>query len=101
MENELDCVQTPICGSATEPLAHPCFSARLIDGDGTFNVAATENFVKEVELDKCGLSYAVVSIIGPQSSGMLSCLHNLIVSGMFGFYYFGKDNCIFFKKRKK
>ena len=77
--DELNSMQTPICSSATEPLAHPCYSTQLIDGDGTFNVAATENFVKEVELDKCGLSYAVVSIIGPQSSGMLSCLHNLIV----------------------
>ena len=98
---ELDYMQTPICSSAAEPLAHACYKTRLIDADGSFNVAASENFVKEVELDKCGLWYAVVSIIGPQSGGMLSCLHNLFVSGMFGFYYFGKDNCIFFKKRKK
>jgi hypothetical protein len=36
--------------------------------------------MKEVKLGECGLSYAVVSIMGPQSSGKISCLHNFIVS---------------------
>ena len=36
-------------------------------GDGAFNVAGIENFMKEVKLSECGLSYAVVSIMGPQS----------------------------------
>lgn len=45
-------------------------STQLIDGDGTFNVSGLENFMKEVKLGSCGLSYAVVSIMGPQSSGM-------------------------------
>lgn len=49
-----------------------CCSTHLIDGDGTFNVAGVENFMKEVKLAECGLSYAVVSIMGPQSSGMNS-----------------------------
>jgi len=35
--------------------------------------------MKEVKLADCGLSYAVVSIMGPQSSGMLSCFHSFIV----------------------
>lgn len=49
-----------------------CCSTHLIDGDGTFNVAGVENFLKEVKLAECGLSYTVVSIMGPKSSGMNS-----------------------------
>jgi hypothetical protein len=47
-----------------------CFSTQLIDGDGVFNVSGLDHFMKEVKLGECGLSYAVVSIMGPQSSGM-------------------------------
>ena len=47
-----------------------CFSTQLIDGDGVFNVSELENFMKEARLGECRLSYAVVSIMGPQSSGM-------------------------------
>lgn len=54
-----------------------CCSTHLIDGDGMFNVAGVENFMKEVKLAECGLSYAVVSIMGPQSSGMDSLSKNL------------------------
>lgn len=49
-------------------------STQLIDGDGEFNVDGLDNFIKEVRLGECGLSYAVVSIMGPQSSGMHSVL---------------------------
>ena len=49
-----------------------CCSTQLIDGDGVFNVAGIDGFIKEVKLGECGLSYAVVSIMGPQSSGMQS-----------------------------
>ena len=45
-------------------------STQLIDGDGNFNVTGIEHFIKKVRLGDCGLSYAVVSIMGPQSSGM-------------------------------
>lgn len=44
-------------------------STQLIDGDGVFNVSGIENFIKATKLGECGLSYAVVSIMGPQSSG--------------------------------
>lgn len=44
-------------------------STQLIDGDGEFNVAGLDNFIKTVNLASCGLSYAVVAIMGPQSSG--------------------------------
>jgi hypothetical protein len=47
-----------------------CCSTQLIDGDGEFNVNGIDKFIKEVRLGECGLSYAVVSIMGPQSSGM-------------------------------
>jgi hypothetical protein len=52
-------------------MEEPCLSTQLIDGDGVFNVSGLESFLKEVKLAECGLSYAVVSIMGPQSSGMI------------------------------
>ncbi|KAG9143297.1 hypothetical protein Leryth_010214 [Lithospermum erythrorhizon] len=52
-------------------------ATHLIDGDGTFNTAGLENFMKEVKLAECGLSYAVVSIMGPQSSGKSTLLNHL------------------------
>nr|XP_025616482.1 protein ROOT HAIR DEFECTIVE 3-like [Arachis hypogaea] len=59
--------------------ADPCYLTQLIEGhdDKLFKVAEAENFVKEIELDKCGQSYAVVSIIGPQSSGKSTLLNQL------------------------
>lgn len=47
-----------------------CCATQLIDGNGIFNVAGLENFIKTIKLADCGLSYAVVAIMGPQSSGM-------------------------------
>ncbi|XP_057455236.1 protein ROOT HAIR DEFECTIVE 3-like [Lotus japonicus] len=52
-------------------------STQLIDGDGTFNASGIETFMKEVKLGECGLSYAVVSIMGPQSSGKSTLLNHL------------------------
>ncbi|KAL3720855.1 hypothetical protein ACJRO7_005632 [Eucalyptus globulus] len=54
-----------------------CCSTQLIDGDGVFNIDGLENFIKEVKLRECGLSYAVVSIMGPQSSGKSTLLNHL------------------------
>ncbi|KAI3772903.1 hypothetical protein L6452_04097 [Arctium lappa] len=54
-----------------------CCSTHLIDGDGTLNSAGLEKFMKEVKLAECGLSYAVVSIMGPQSSGKSTLLNHL------------------------
>ncbi|CAL9084421.1 unnamed protein product [Musa textilis] len=50
---------------------------QLIDGDGVFNVAGIEHFMNSVKLAECGLSYAVVSIMGPQSSGKSTLLNHL------------------------
>ncbi|KAI3455556.1 hypothetical protein Pfo_012219 [Paulownia fortunei] len=57
-----------------------CCSTHLIDGDGTFNVAGIDNFMKEVKLAECGLSYAVVAIMGPQSSGKSTLLNHLFAT---------------------
>jgi len=47
-----------------------CCATQLIDGNGNFDVQGLENFTKKVKLAEYGLSYAVVAIMGPQSSGM-------------------------------
>lgn len=60
-----------------------CCSTHLIDGDGTFNTSGLEAFMKSVKLSECGLSYAVVSIMGPQSSGMLAFLCKCIVCNFY------------------
>ncbi|XP_041015401.1 protein ROOT HAIR DEFECTIVE 3-like [Juglans microcarpa x Juglans regia] len=52
-------------------------STQLIDGDGEFNVTGIDKFITEVRLGECGLSYAVVSIMGPQSSGKSTLLNHL------------------------
>ncbi|KAL5757472.1 hypothetical protein ACOSP7_020083 [Xanthoceras sorbifolium] len=52
-------------------------STQVIDGDGTFNDTGIDHFIKEIKLSECGLSYAVVSIMGPQSSGKSTLLNNL------------------------
>ncbi|XP_024967999.1 protein ROOT HAIR DEFECTIVE 3-like [Cynara cardunculus var. scolymus] len=57
--------------------AADCCSTHLIDGDGTLNSAGLDKFMKEVKLAECGLSYAVVSIMGPQSSGKSTLLNHL------------------------
>ena len=52
--------------------AEDCYATQLIDGDGGFNAAGLDRFVKETKVIDCGLSYAVVAIMGPQSSGKAS-----------------------------
>jgi hypothetical protein len=59
-----------------------CFSTQLIDGDGVFNVSGLEDLMKQVRLGECGLSYAVVSIMGPQSSGM-----DFLLSSLFSYCF--------------
>ncbi|KAG6491755.1 hypothetical protein ZIOFF_046693 [Zingiber officinale] len=49
-------------------MANECCSIQLIDRDDVFNVTGLEHFMKSMKLAKHGLSYAVVSIMGPQSS---------------------------------
>ena len=56
--------------SCRSEMGDVCFSTHLIDGDGVLNVSELENFMKEARLGECRFLYAVVSIMGPQSSGM-------------------------------
>lgn len=50
---------------------------QLIDGNGVFNVEGLDNFSKITKLSQCGLSYAIVAIMGPQSSGKSTLLNHL------------------------
>ncbi|KAK4254722.1 hypothetical protein QN277_010061 [Acacia crassicarpa] len=54
-----------------------CCATQLIDGDGMFNVAGFDAFMKKAKVADCGLSYAVVAIMGPQSSGKSTLLNHL------------------------
>ncbi|KAG9451923.1 hypothetical protein H6P81_004827 [Aristolochia fimbriata] len=54
-----------------------CCATQLIDGDGAFNVSGLENFMKTAKLGDFGLSYAVVAIMGPQSSGKSTLMNHL------------------------
>ena len=47
-------------------------SVQVVDGVGNFHSSNLEAFCKKIKLSDCGLSYAVVSIMGPQSSGISS-----------------------------
>ncbi|RYQ87651.1 hypothetical protein Ahy_B09g095176 [Arachis hypogaea] len=64
------------CSLGNEPYSAgspvQCYPTQLIiDRDNkVFKVAETEKFVHEMKIDKCEQSYAVVSIMGPQSSGI-------------------------------
>lgn len=63
--------------SQTDMSEEECCSIQLIDGQGVFNEADLHSFMKDVKLSECGLSYAVVSIMGPQSSGKSTLLNHL------------------------
>lgn len=50
---------------------------QLIDEKGGFHEDGLVEFCKAVRLANCGLSYAVVAIMGPQSSGKSTLLNHL------------------------
>ncbi|CAM0949041.1 unnamed protein product [Alopecurus aequalis] len=52
-------------------------AAQLIDGEGGFAADSAERFMAAAGVAECGLSYAVVSIMGPQSSGKSTLLNQL------------------------
>ncbi|WOK99173.1 protein ROOT HAIR DEFECTIVE 3 [Canna indica] len=62
---------------AEDKMGEDCCPIQLIDRDGEFNLVGVEHFVKTVKLPECGLSYAVVSILGPQSGGKSTLLNHL------------------------
>uniref|UniRef100_A0A6N2M9Z9 GB1/RHD3-type G domain-containing protein n=1 Tax=Salix viminalis TaxID=40686 RepID=A0A6N2M9Z9_SALVM len=49
----------------------------LISGDGVFNMEGLENFSRTTNLSQCGVTYAVVAIMGPQSGGKSTLLNKL------------------------
>ncbi|KAG5523360.1 hypothetical protein RHGRI_035246 [Rhododendron griersonianum] len=51
------------------------FETHLIEEDGTLNGVELDKFLKKVNLAECGLDYAVVSIMGPQSSVFYAKFH--------------------------
>ncbi|GJZ86032.1 protein root hair defective 3, partial [Tanacetum coccineum] len=53
----------------TDNQAECCYT-HLIDGDSIFNGVGLDNFFKQVKMEEVGLSYVVVAIMGPQSSGI-------------------------------
>ncbi|RLN28985.1 hypothetical protein C2845_PM05G02350 [Panicum miliaceum] len=52
-------------------------AVQLIDGEGGFAAEGAEQFVAAAGVAGCGISYAVVSIMGPQSSGKSTLLNQL------------------------
>ncbi|KAG4387719.1 hypothetical protein GLYMA_09G021400v4 [Glycine max] len=54
-----------------------CCATQLIDGHAEFNVAGLDSFIRTVNLASCGLSYAVVAIMGPQSTGKSTLMNHL------------------------
>ncbi|KAL9248871.1 ROOT HAIR DEFECTIVE 3 homolog 1-like protein [Drosera capensis] len=65
-------------GKQVDPITkgRPC-SFQMIDGDGNFKISQTDHFLEEVNFSAHGFLYAIVSIIGPQSSGKSTLLNYL------------------------
>ncbi|KAI9107696.1 hypothetical protein K1719_021359 [Acacia pycnantha] len=59
-----------------------CCATQLIDGDGVFNVVGLDAFMKKAKVADCGLSYAVVAIMGPQSSGKWLSARIRLINGL-------------------
>lgn len=54
-----------------------CHAAQVVGADGEMDAAAIERFAAAAGLQGRGLSYAVVSILGPQGSGKSTLLNHL------------------------
>lgn len=52
-------------------------SLQLVSGTGEFNLQGMDEFAKSVSVYEKGLSYAIVAIMGPQSSGKSTLLNSL------------------------
>lgn len=46
------------------------YPLQVINGEGVFNVREFDEFMQRTELSMCGISYGVIAIMGPQSSGV-------------------------------
>ncbi|XP_021827145.1 protein ROOT HAIR DEFECTIVE 3-like [Prunus avium] len=63
-------ISSPVSGDG-------CCSTLLVGGDREFNVTGFKKFTKFTKFANVGLSYLVVAIIGPQSSGKSTLLNHL------------------------
>ncbi|GKD50802.1 protein root hair defective 3, partial [Tanacetum coccineum] len=54
-----------------------CYSTQFVDEHGALCADTLDNFIKQVGLGEYGLSYVVVAIMGPQSSGKSTLLNHL------------------------
>ncbi|KAK3120242.1 hypothetical protein QOZ80_9AG0684220 [Eleusine coracana subsp. coracana] len=54
-----------------------CHATQVVSADGEMDAAAMERLAAVAGLPGCGLSYAVVSILGPQGSGKSTLLNHL------------------------
>ncbi|KAI4354138.1 hypothetical protein L6164_003031 [Bauhinia variegata] len=53
------------------------FAFQLIDENGSFNTEGLKDFARKVNLQQCDSLYAVIAIMGPQSSGKSTLLNHL------------------------
>lgn len=51
---------------------------QVINGEGEFESAGVQSFVDKNELAQCRTNYAVVAIMGPQSSGKSTLLNYVV-----------------------
>ncbi|KAB2600267.1 protein ROOT HAIR DEFECTIVE 3 2-like [Pyrus ussuriensis x Pyrus communis] len=56
-------------------------ATQLICGNNEFNVDGLNSFLQKVKFEKCGNSYAVVAIMGPQSGGKSTLMNHLFATG--------------------
>lgn len=59
-------------GGSGDGNGEECHATQVVSADGEMDAAAMERFAAAAGLPGCGLSYAVVSILGPQGSGELT-----------------------------
>lgn len=83
-----DMVFLLIDGSIFSDTANECFFTHLIDENGVLDEVGFDDFLKKVNLAACGLNYAVVSIMGPQSSGMINYFPSVIYCDLLNMLYF-------------
>ncbi|XP_042410208.1 protein ROOT HAIR DEFECTIVE 3-like [Zingiber officinale] len=60
-----------------------CCCIELIDRDGVFNHSAMKYFMRATNMDKGGLDYAVVSMLGKKQSGKSTLLNHLFGTDLY------------------
>lgn len=68
-------------------------SVQLIDSDGVFNHSVIKYFMRATNMDKCGMDYSVVSMLGKKESGMHRVLRSF---SSFCIIFFSSSSYVFF-----